>query len=109
MSACTHVTERAIVGPCARPGCTESRPMHNRSGWHPYLGPVLARCGHGEGEHWDDTDGPSFCDDCLGPLLARCGHEEAEHPPEQQGIACGACAGDGVEDIYLYHAFTDVN
>ncbi len=83
---CQYVTERATVGPCAvviGPGAENSpyagkltdcldEPDHFVHGVrepgnrftdyrHAYLGPVLARCGHEEGEHealFNDSDTP---------------------------------------------------
>ncbi len=88
---CQYVTERAIAGPCEYVILED--------------GDDSMLC---EGVHYGIPAGVNY-HAYLGPVLARCGHEAGEHTPEQQGFSCGACAGDGVEDIYLYHAFTDVN
>ena len=89
---CTAVTERSSGGPCEHTEFIE--PCHRRRDAlqhdeyayaarmipspHAYLGPVLARCGHGEGEHH----------------------------PEQQGQSCGGCVDAGLDMRYYYHEFT---
>ncbi len=65
---CTYVTERATEGMCrgiipagdpadgrlyGLLSCGVGRAAHETEGAHAYLGPVLARCGHEEGEHVD--------------------------------------------------------
>ncbi len=67
--ACDAVTRRATTGPCVDGNCgyNEANGRHDDPNWteydssHPYLGPVLERCGHEESEHmsydgWVDCD-----------------------------------------------------
>ena len=50
---------------------------------------------------------PNIGHDHIGKPEATCGHPESEHHPEQQGSSCGACGAAGIDDIYMYHAFTE--
>lgn len=60
---CYFVIERATEGPCATCSGAYTYGLHfpgdRRASGHPYLGPVLKRCGHEEGEHFWDERGPS--------------------------------------------------
>ncbi len=97
---CTAVTRRASEGPCEfqmtnqldrsiKYSCWR-RSGHHREGGsrsdHPFLGPVLERCGHEESEHGEagrpDIDGTMFCLGCYEtdaqPYAAHAYEEEAQ-------------------------------
>ena len=64
---CTAVTQRGNEGPCATCGRIGVPEIHVRWGAgvpHRYLGPVLARCGHGKAMHRLYSSGEYLCHAC---------------------------------------------